>query len=99
MSNGASKIIDKDRHEFLKSEVVGKGRDVKFDEVQKEFGVKEPTMYKDGDYFEKHGIPIYIEKKVFKPGHGRLTTISRRKTTNRAEKEAIGKIAAEIVLT
>jgi len=82
-------------------EMVREHESVSFKELEEALGVelKEQTLYKDGNYFAAKGIPIIIRDKTFRPGPDRLTTIGRRRIAYTEEKEAIARIAADVVLS
>ncbi|HEV8291802.1 MAG TPA: DeoR/GlpR family DNA-binding transcription regulator [Tepidisphaeraceae bacterium] len=82
-------------------EAVREKESVSFKELQEMLGVelKEQTLYKDGNYFASKGIPIIVRDKTFRPGPDRLTTIGRRRIAHTEEKEAVGRIAADVVLS
>src|SRR3954465_5229064 len=82
-------------------EAVRERESVSFKELEEMLGMalKEQTLYKDGNYFAAKGIPIIIRDKTFRSGPDRLTTIGRRRIANTDDKEAIARIAADVVLS
>src|SRR5215210_4705279 len=86
------------RRELIQEEVRLR-KSVSFNSLIEKLGVKEQSLYKDGQYFIARGIPITIRDKVFVPGPDRHTTIARRKTARTDEKEALADIAADVILT
>jgi len=82
-------------------EAVRERESVSFKELEQLLGValKEQTLYKDGNYFAAKGIPIIVRDKTFRPGPDRLTTIGRRRIAHTDEKEAVARIAADVVLS
>jgi DeoR/GlpR family transcriptional regulator of sugar metabolism len=72
---------------------------VSFDDLIAEFGVKEPALYKDGKYFQTNGIAVTISDRKFIPGPERGTTIGRREAVHVLEKEMLGAISVDLVLS
>jgi DeoR/GlpR family transcriptional regulator of sugar metabolism len=95
---GTGEKTAKDRRGFVIDQLLEKQcEEVTFADLITAFGVTEQTLYNDDDYFSAQGIPIVVENKRFKRGYEHLNTVGRRRGTRKAEKEAIARVATDLV--